>query len=532
MSLSTEMNARKRMNYSSPLYDHYVALVAKPVSPIGVRVADTRFSPEYEALEGLINNASSVHGAGHANWSEIQESAENLLRTQPQDLRVTVWLIWALQQCKPFEGLFAGLGLLRYQCEHHWQALHPHKSRGRLGAVQWLISRLDVLFSNDVAGDQPQPLLQAILEQLVALEKVFTARFAIEAPVLLPMCRRLSSMLEQVAVRQSCAQSTTVVEQAAPSSKPPDLAIHSDTGGREALREQQERARLLCARWLLEDPTDIRAFRLLRTMVWLGITKLPDCDAEFVTPLRCLPKGKLEEYGLRHGQADFANLIPDVEGSLARSPFWLDGHRMVWECLRGLNAEGAMREVEGQLAILLRRIPGLEGLRFHDGQPFADAATQAWLKTTVATQPPASAATDTPAGGGQGSVTVDAVLHDAYAILAKQGVSAAVQSIKKQMQASESGRERFQWQLCLARLSHMAGKYELAFIQLEILDEQSRRAGLHVWEPELSRSVLELLRDCAERLPKTPALAERKQGIYRRLCHFDLGALTESSFEL
>ncbi|WP_241149851.1 type VI secretion system domain-containing protein, partial [Pseudomonas viridiflava] len=42
-----------------------------------------------------------------------------------------------------------------------------------------------------------------------------------------------------------------------------------------------------------------------------------------------------------------------------------------------------MREVEIQFALFLQRIPGIVELRFHDGVPFADDATQSWISTYV-----------------------------------------------------------------------------------------------------------------------------------------------------
>ncbi|MCZ9335910.1 type VI secretion system domain-containing protein, partial [Klebsiella pneumoniae] len=77
------------------------------------------------------------------------------------------------------------------------------------------------------------------------------------------------------------------------------------------------------------------------------------------------------------------DLLVDLENSTARAPFWLDGQRLAWECLQELDAAQAMREVEIQLALFLQRVPRLEELYFHDGTPFADAETRAWISGQV-----------------------------------------------------------------------------------------------------------------------------------------------------
>lgn len=95
------------------------------------------------------------------------------------------------------------------------------------------------------------------------------------------------------------------------------------------------------------------------------------------------------------------------------------------------------------------------------------------------------------------------------------------------MQGAHGGRERFFWQLSQARLCYTAKKYELAKTQLEALDEQLRQSGLDAWEPDLSLQVLHLLHTCCELLPQNHVVRERKDEIYRRLCHLDLEVVLE-----
>ncbi|WP_206215839.1 type VI secretion system domain-containing protein, partial [Pseudomonas viridiflava] len=99
-------------------------------------------------------------------------------------------------------------------------------------------------------------------------------------------------------------------------------------------------------------------------------------NAERITAIRGLPIDRLNQYKERFEQSKYADLIVDLELSIARSPFWFDGQRMVWESLQALNADLSMREVEVQFALFLQRVPGIAELRSHDGVPFADDATQ------------------------------------------------------------------------------------------------------------------------------------------------------------
>src|SRR5690606_33437044 len=164
---------------------------------------------------------------------------------------------------------------------------------------------------------------------------------------------------------------------------------------------------------------------------------------------RGIPADKLARYRERFSQGLYADLLVDLEASTARAPFWLDGQRVAWECRQELNADLATRELEIQLALFLKRLPGLDELRFRDG------TTPPW----------------------------EEALQNVLPQLRKDGLKPAVQQLKKGLATARGGRERFFWQLTLARLCYQAKKYELAKTQLETLDQTLKATGLADWEP-------------------------------------------------
>ncbi|MEB2626824.1 type VI secretion system ImpA family N-terminal domain-containing protein, partial [Pseudomonas sp. YuFO8] len=111
--------------------------------------SDMRFSSEYECLESELAKAQSIHGSSQPDWRKVLETSELMLRHQSKDLRSAVWLTWALHQCESYTGLLAGLGLLRYLCEHHWSVVYPEKMRTRGASFAWLVLRLEPLFRQD-----------------------------------------------------------------------------------------------------------------------------------------------------------------------------------------------------------------------------------------------------------------------------------------------------------------------------------------------------------------------------------------------
>lgn len=524
------------MPCSSQLFVHYLEAARASVSTESFAGEDVRFSDEYEALERELSKARSLHGSGQPDWLKVLERSETLLRTQSKDLRVGAWLAWALYQRESFEGLLAGLGLLDHLCAHHWSEIHPIKARTRAAAIGWLIPRLEQALSDDVVINASLPLVGRLVEVLESLDSVFTRHMGDEAPLLLPISRRLRNMARRAADHPAEAAHdgfiNTQVEKAAASPFTPSAPIDNEKDAHKSLRLQQESARALCAWWLKRKPCDLRALRLNRTLLWLPIEALPACNPEHITALHGLPADKLKGYQDRLKQAGYPDLLVELEASLAKAPFWFDGQRMVWECLQGLNAEIAMREVELHFALLIQRLPGVIELRFHDGVPFADPATRAWIAARVMPRLQTESASRKPEAGDT-QPAYESALEDACSLLRKDGLKAAVQLLMQSMRSARGERARFCWQFALARLCFTARKYELAKTQLETLDRTLQDRGINAWEPDLALEVLRLLHSCYELLPRGHGDSDgngdgqRKAEVHRRLCHLDLEAVLE-----
>ncbi|WP_347902765.1 type VI secretion system protein TssA [Pseudomonas purpurea] len=518
------------MSYSSKLSAHYLELAKSSVSKENFAGEDVRFSSEFEALESELGKAQSMHESGQIDWLKILENSETLLRTQSKDLRVGAWLTWALYQRESFQGLLAGIGLLHYLCEKHWEQVHPAKLRTRAAAVGWLVPRLEQVLSENVPIKEQLPLFRRLVENLEGLDTALTQHLGDDAPLLLPICRRVKNMVQRAADNQpepgAVGAVVAQVKQAATQLFTPGAPIDNEKEAHKALRAQQENARPLCAWWLKQKATDLRALRLNRTLLWLPIDAVPERNAEQITALRGLPADRLKTYQDRFDQGKYADLLVELEASLGKAPFWFDGQRMVWECLQNLNAELAMREVEIHFALLIQRLPGIVELRYHDGAPFADPATRAWISANVMPHlQTASAPRKVEVSASQPAWEL--ALEEVLPVLRKDGLKAAVQVLKQGLQAAQGGRVRFFWQFSLARLCFQAKKYELAKTQLETLDSELQNSGLHAWEPDLALEVLHLLHSCCELLPQNHAVRERKEEIYRRLCHLDLEVVLE-----
>lgn len=515
------------MTFSSKLAAHVLGVAKAPVTATSFAGDDVRYTGEYELLEKELGKASSLHAAGSVDWETVREGSESLLGTQTKDLRIAAWLTWSLYQRDSFLGLHAGLVMLSLFCRDHWDDIHPRKDRTRAAAITWLIPRMEQALANHVPMGEQLSLFEQIVVELRTLENCLASRLGTQAPLLLPLCRRLEEMVKRASaahpqpgpVGAAIAQVKQVAAQVFTATTP----VEHEKDAHKSLRSLQDQARPLCSWWLKQKASDLKPLRLARTLLWLPIDSLPERDADQITALRGIPADKLASYRERFSQGLYADLLADLEASIARAPFWLDGQRLAWECLGELDAEQAMREVEIQLALFLQRMPGLDELRFHDGAPFADAETRAWISANVMPHvQPAQAPSESLNNQSGTTPAWEEALQDVLPHLRKDGLKSAVQKLKIGLNQARGGRERFFWQLTLARLCFQAKKYDLAKTQLESLDQTLQATGLGDWEPDLALEVLRLLHSCCELLPQNHAVRESKDEIYRRLCHLDL----------
>ncbi|SDR99862.1 type VI secretion system protein VasJ [Halopseudomonas litoralis] len=516
------------------LDQYYIDLFELPVEEHNFAGEDTRYTPEFEALEEELAKDTSVHRTTGTDWSIIREGAELLLQTQSKDLRVTCWLVWSLYHTESFAGLAAGLGMLRHACTQHWQELHPSRIRTRSAAIDWLCSRLEQVLGEQAPDAEQLPAFNTIASHLRVLDSLFAKHLNEAAPQLMPLYRRIDELAKRAEAAPQ-AEPTAPVPSTPSASRPApsatteapgsvDAPIVDNRDAHRSLRALQDRTRPLTAWWLHQHPGDARAIRLARTLLWLPIGSLPEHDAEQITGLRNLPADRLKAYQERFNQGQYTSLLVEVEASLNRAPFWLSGQHLAWRCLEALDAQPAMQELESQLRHLLARLPGLDELRFHDGEPFADSDTRQWLAVRVMA---ASVTTQTTSCDTttQTAAPWDLALQEALALLRQEGLRSAMQLLMQGTRQSHSERARFYWQLAEARLCFQARQHEIAYARLDALQQMLQTSGLEKWEPTLNLEVLRLLYACCELLPQSQLVRDRREEIFHRLCHLDFEAV-------
>lgn len=527
MFASTELREADVMTYSDQLLTHYLSLAGRPVPEQSFLGEEIRFTAEFEALEREVGKIRSMHESGPVDWSLVRQGCEAILQNLSKDLRVACWLSWALYETESFAGLLAGCGVIDHLCQRQWDSFTPLKARTRCAALAWFVARIEKVLVEDVSVKDQLPLFEKLEDCLRGIDETFTGNLKDEAPLLLPLRRRLTRMM--LKAREAESKPATVVaqiKQVAANLFAPVVKIDNEKDARSAWKAQQDSTLPLCAWWLRNKASDLRALRLNRAISWLEIDRLPECNNEQITALRAIPADKLKSYDERFQQGHHADLVVDLEASLAGAPFWFDGQFMVWKCLKALNAEAAMGEVETCLSSFLSRVPGVIELRFEDGRPFADAATKIWIAEHVVAQPQVNQIPEE-VEGESSRPAWEVVMDEMIPVLTSEGVKPVARLFNEHIQRALGSREKFYWRFTLARLFYSVKKYELARNQLDVLHEQMKAAGLADWEPDLYLDVLRLLYSCCELLPQNKVVREYKEELYGRLCHLDIESVLQ-----
>lgn len=195
----------------------------------------------------------------------------------------------------------------------------------------------------------------------------------------------------------------------------------------------------------------------------------------------------------------------EIENSLRRAPFWLDGHHLAWQCCQAISASNAADQLRLQLQQLLRDLPGLEHLRFSDGTPFASQTTRQWIASTSAAAPEATAQND------------DA---SPIEILQRDGFAAAAAELQRQVQGQPGERPRVIARLELARLHLHNGQADQARALLECIRQQLQaNQTLALWEPRLLIDTLRLLQQSSASLPRDKT---SQQALQQQLAWLDI----------
>lgn len=512
--------------------------LAKPIHVSAPAGEDIRLDDRFEALQCQIKTVDALTVGINPDWDQIGGMARTILQEQSKDLLVMAYLCLAWAHLHRAQGIAVGLSATVELLEKFGEQLFPRKPRARQYALDWLMERLARWADCTRFEPSERPALEQALAVLDRLGRYCRDAFPSGGPDLSSLERILRAQTERLAAAippgsaarpeanpgPGHGQPTEVTGARIESSPGTDRGTNDAVGARgvqsqflsgfdlaveltdarqvsNALRQLQQASRTLAEAMLRLNVADPRPYDMLRAMTWVSIQVLPQAD-QGKTALRAPPLERRQLFRSLFEQAQYVQMILEVERSFVNAPFWLDAHYWVWRALDELKASAAQAAVSRHLAGFLSRFPELLEYRFDDDTPFASVETQAWWQS----QRSASESSDAgiavreshdhmgwdlvqEPGDDQG----ETVFKEAHELARKNQLALALQRLQSYSQAAGREAQRFRRQLQLAEFCLQYRQKDLARAWLESLYRRLHEMSFWDWEPTLCSRVLERL---------------------------------------
>ncbi|MBN2243170.1 MAG: type VI secretion system protein TssA [Acidobacteria bacterium] len=510
---------------------------AAPITAENPGGLSARYEPEYERLQAEMQKLESLSG-GPVDWNQVVSLSGEILRNKSKDLLVGGYLTLGLLETEGLGGLSGGLACLEGMISGHWESLFPEakRMRARINALNWLSGKAGSAVSRREPGPEDREVLSACGETIRSLETLLEEKANPEEPVFGDLYRPIQEQLSRIpAAKAGAGEAAHKPPVEAAAEPPPAPAVAAaETPGKVETREDAKRAlkdafaSLKKAASFLrnQDLTQPMPYRLIRFAAWSDLEAPPPAEngKSRVPP----PPGQLRDRFRKLGeQSAWKELVTQVESKVTEFPFWLDLHRMCDTALAALGPEysRARNALKSEAATLLERLPGLEGIEFSDGTPFADESTRNWISTRLFPENAGQGVQESAPGAEDDFLSE--VRTRSRQLLLDGDAKAALGLVQESAHAAATGRRRFLARMELASLCIETGNSKAALAHLEMLDEQVIRYSLDVWEPLMASQVLQLyFRTLNKTLRETknpdPELSRRADSVYGRLCRLDV----------
>jgi len=527
--------------------------------PAGVNLLElTESEPTLAEVAKL--NAMDL-GPDAVNWQIVDSDVQGLLAKHGKHFQFAAYLAVARCQIDGIVGIAQGANLLKGLTENFWQDAYPPKKRvrGRINAIQWWldwtnswaekfvqlgseVSAIDIQNATDaiqnlecalVAEYDDAPVMRGLLNHLnrIPLLEDSAGKTDIESNDPAASCVSVVAKVEAESSETTSPTPQTLVTEEIESADtvsdigPEDTSkelsskqlsepqqgfnatLSSDRGAegcgaKELLASGIDLLTACAEKEFTEDAKGALSYRLRRIAAWSNLSQIPPNDG---VSTKVSPPSRQSMTVLKSAKETNESLIwlRACELKVANNPYWLDLSYDSWQILESLGTEydKAKLEIEQACAALVSRLPDITFLKFSDGTPFANAATQDWLAKL---QEP------------QGEQEIDHIAEQeskANQLVADNKLEQAVGLLQKCL-VGETHQNQFRLKIKMAKLLRLSGCAQLALTQLASCVEQIEQYRLDLWFPKLALEAYKISYECRLSLNQVEAAEQALNQIH------------------
>lgn len=438
---------------------------------------DPAYDDNFQLMREEINKLSGTDSA------LLCELAEKCLCECAKDIRVVTWYVQARLSRDGEKGLSEGLLLLVAMLTRFGQACHPQRPVARKAALEWLNSTkiIDTLSLWPEVDSNDAGLTAGAIS---LLESTVADWPEAEKPSFAGLCTVLENRLARSGGMEALVpQNSSTQEHGRESAHPDSPQLSAVKSGRDLL----DQTRLL-SRWLSEQPQGwLASHRLIKTVRWDTVDQIPPLDSRGRTRL-VPPKPEYRAQLKRlYLQKNWTELVEQASQMYCEgvNHFWLDLQWYLWQGLSHACQpwDTWADSVLFDLRLLLKRLPGLEGLAWNDGTPFADEVTTAWIAEKVNEEGLLY--------GDEPATVVNSQADDVLLLESEamekgdaEGPEAELAWLQSRPGMDTPG-HRWLIRLLMARVAEQYGRNDMALHLLGELTTSAPQLTLEDWEPAL-----------------------------------------------
>ncbi|VFQ44894.1 type VI secretion system protein TssA [Desulfoluna butyratoxydans] len=486
-----------------------VALLGKePISEAAPAGEDVRYEERFEALQEEIDKLSSPTSRDSFSWETVSKLATGILAEDSKDLLVASYLCAALVHLEGWPGLGVATGVFADLLETFWESMYPPMRRmgGRLSAVQWWMEKTDEALAGPMKGTADAEAVGRVRGNLDRIDGFLDDHtdFDLTFGPLAATVERVAPAQEAPAETAAAPPEVTkpVVEASLPTEE-----VTLDAGNllrsMAPLFKTVKQASKMVREGEMQSP---QSYRWLRFALWEPIKDLPLADGG-VTRIPP-PKRQVTEYleKLKDEEA-WEELVSRSESQLynPQHTFLLTLNYFSADALShlGKRYERAHDMVCRETLLLLRRLDGIEGLRFSDGTPFASDEALAWMVGLQGfLDGQAEGDNESRKEGGDGGDTVADEIQRARVLAREDGkLQEAVEGLDRHLRSCGSGRDALAFRLGLIRLLAEHRQEKMAVAHLERACADITGSGLMQWDPLHALAGLKVIYTVMKKLP-------------------------------
>ncbi len=483
-------------------------LGARPIRPEAPAGSPGRDEPEFETMQAQIRRLELPDGQ-QPDWPVVVRCATTLLADKTKDLLPACYLCVGLLQEEGYEGLVTGLTILTEMVESHWESLFPEikRMRGRAAAFEWLGERGARAVAMRSPGANASEVLDLCRVRVARLTELLDQKMD-GGGGLLGELRRSLEEAGVLADGQGGAAGAAAAAQAGgigtASTVPTEIRTPEEAA--RAQGDLKDLARRLAEFYRANEPGNPMGYRLPRMTGWMHLRELPPHESGRTQIPAPQPADALQRMEEMLSKGQWAGVLEQTESRFPTAILWLDLERLAVAALEGMGEETlpAAQSICDELELLLKRLPGLEGLAFAGGQPLADPSTRAWIAARVRSGPAKDGGGTLERGGdGPGSAAADAgsllegdlagfseAREEARALAKRKKLDEALRRLEEGAARARTLRGRATWKLEAARICLETGRVETAAAHFRLLDEELGRARCEDWDPVLCLEVV------------------------------------------